>query len=264
MKKLISYASQLFMLYVDKGISGMAAQLSYYMLFSFFPLLLLGSTTLARLVPQDFCLEFGNVIPLPVRQLAYGFISEISQKSGERVMLAAALLCFYSLTKYIRCYRLSIRKIYGISPRFNFIVEWIYSFLFSAALFLLFCLAVVCVFFTDNLMNALGLGFIAESIWFTLRFFALAIYAFFVLSLIHKAEHGRTVRLRKFYVGSASAIFAWSIISALFSYYVDKITDYSVLYGSIGNVIMLLVWLNLTNYVLLLSACINTVLKEKC
>ena len=53
---------------------------------------------------------------------------------------------------------------------------------------------------------------------------------------------------------------AWMVLSWLYSYYADHFSHYSVLYGSIGAVIVALIWLNLTAVTLILGAEMNGVL----
>ena len=47
------------------------------------------------------------------------------------------------------------------------------------------------------------------------------------------------------------------VLSFLYSLYVDNFANYSVLYGSIGTVIVLLIWLNLSATTLIMGAELN-------
>ena len=60
--------------------------------------------------------------------------------------------------------------------------------------------------------------------------------------------------------GLAAALAAWMALSWLYSYYANHFSHYSVLYGSIGAVIVVLIWLNLTAVTLILGAEVNGVL----
>ena len=46
-------------------------------------------------------------------------------------------------------------------------------------------------------------------------------------------------------------------VSWLYAFYVDNIANYSLLYGSIGTVIALLIWLNMSSIVLIMGAELN-------
>ncbi|MEI3362241.1 MAG: YhjD/YihY/BrkB family envelope integrity protein [Oscillospiraceae bacterium] len=54
-----------------------------------------------------------------------------------------------------------------------------------------------------------------------------------------------------------AALAAWLFISWVYAMYVNNFANYSVLYGSIGTVIVLLIWLNLTAVTLIMGAELN-------
>ena len=177
-------------------------------------------------------------------------------------MFLGIILTLYSLTRYIRYYRQSIGKIYERSRDMTFFYDWIISFLFSIGMLLVFYLAVFSVFVTDSVLSALGLSFFTGSVWYILRFFILALFAFFVICSLHFAECGNGDSFFYFAPGALCSVGFWMIISAIFSYYVGEFANYSIVYGSIGNVIMLLLWLNLTNNILLMSGVVNICLNN--
>lgn len=257
MKNFYQFIRNIILLYIDKGIAGLSAQLSYYMLFTFFPMLLFANTVLGKILPRGFQLPMSNVIPAPIRNFAQTYIDETGDSTSTKLMFLGIILTLYSLTRYIRYYRRSIGKIYEKSRDMNFFSDWIISFLFSLGMLLMFYLAVFSVFVTDSVLSVLGLSFFTGSIWYILRFFIIALFAFFVICTLHFAECGSGETFFDFAPGALCSVGFWMIISAIFSYYVNEIANYSIVYGSIGNVIMLLLWLNLTNTILLMSGVVN-------
>ena len=55
---------------------------------------------------------------------------------------------------------------------------------------------------------------------------------------------------------------AWMVLSLLFSLYVENAANYSVIYGSIGAIIVLLLWLYLSATMMIMGAEFNSVLME--
>ena len=49
----------------------------------------------------------------------------------------------------------------------------------------------------------------------------------------------------------------WSAISYFFSYYVSNLANYSVLYGSLGAVMILMLWFYMTGIILILGGHLN-------
>jgi len=64
--------------------------------------------------------------------------------------------------------------------------------------------------------------------------------------------HRRSIR-----TGAALAVISWAGLSILFSYYVANFGNYNQVYGSIGAVIAMLVWLWLSSFLILLGAVVN-------
>ena len=263
LKKIFEFIKNLILMYIDKGIAVKSAQLSYYMLFTFFPILLFANSVFIRVIPANFDFRLSGIIPEPVIEFALSYLGEIENSHSITFMYTGAVLTFYSLSRYIRNYRLALRDIYGKTRKIGFIRDWLFSFVLSIGLLLLFYLAIIVIFFADGLFDLSGLDNINEDTIVLLAFLVLAFYAYFVINLVQFLECGDRVKFIYFSKGVIIAVTVWIVISALFSYYAGEVTDYSVLYGSIGNVIMLLVWLNITNTILLMSGVLNICLNKK-
>jgi membrane protein len=62
--------------------------------------------------------------------------------------------------------------------------------------------------------------------------------------------------------GSILAVLVWLIASAAFAFYVANFSSYNKTYGALGGVIAFLVWLWITNLVILLGAELNAELER--
>ena len=58
------------------------------------------------------------------------------------------------------------------------------------------------------------------------------------------------------------AVVIWILFSFVFSVYVNQVGRYSVIYGSIGVIIALLVWLNFSMMTMLMGAVFNVAIKK--
>ncbi|WP_299025948.1 YihY/virulence factor BrkB family protein [uncultured Sulfitobacter sp.] len=57
--------------------------------------------------------------------------------------------------------------------------------------------------------------------------------------------------------GALTAVVSWAAVSVVFSYYVANFGSYNQVYGSIGAVIAMLVWLWISSFLILLGAVVN-------
>ena len=111
------------------------------------------------------------------------------------------------------------------------------------------------------------LGFAAEQqAWLLalLRWPALLILVMFGLALLYRFGPSRKdAKWRWVTPGSVIASFAWLAISALFSLYLSKFTDYNATYGSLGAVIGLMMWIWLSISVILIGAELNAEIEHQ-
>ena len=101
--------------------------------------------------------------------------------------------------------------------------------------------------------------FLAE-LWVTLRFPVAGFMSFLALFLLYALSQDSLQPLKNIWPGTLFSLAAWMALSWLYSYYANHFSHYSVLYGSIGAVIVVLIWLNLTAVTLILGAEVNGVL----
>ena len=66
--------------------------------------------------------------------------------------------------------------------------------------------------------------------------------------------------IKMIFPGSLFSAAGWIIISLAFSYYVKHFNNYTMIYGSIGGIIVLLLWLYWSTGILLLGSALNAVL----
>ncbi len=88
---------------------------------------------------------------------------------------------------------------------------------------------------------------------------AVSIVFLFVL-LVNRLVPNLRLTFRQVLPGALLSFGSWVLISLGFSFYVDKIARYSLLYGSLGTIIVLMLWLYLTSITLLLGPVLNHIL----
>lgn len=87
-----------------------------------------------------------------------------------------------------------------------------------------------------------------------LSFLLPAIIVIIALVIIYRILPVVKLPLRALFVGAIVAGILWVIVMQLFSWYTANIANYSVLYGSLGGLILLLLWFNYSAQILLLGA----------
>lgn len=80
-----------------------------------------------------------------------------------------------------------------------------------------------------------------------------------MLLLLYRFAPNKTLKWQEILVGSIPAAILWQIVSFGFSFYISNFGNYSATYGSLGGVIILLLWFFLTGLVLMIGAEMNVI-----
>jgi len=90
----------------------------------------------------------------------------------------------------------------------------------------------------------------------------LAVVVLIVALLYYATPNVRQPRFRWVSVGALFAIIIWVVLSAAFGFYVASFSSYDKTYGTLGGVIVFLLWLWLTNLALLFGAELDSELER--
>ena len=85
---------------------------------------------------------------------------------------------------------------------------------------------------------------------------------FFALSALYILAQDARPKWRHIWPGTLFALGGWLALSWGYNLYVENFANYSALYGSIGTIIVVLIWLDLSAVVLILGAEVNGILKH--
>ena len=111
--------------------------------------------------------------------------------------------------------------------------------------------------------SAVGFGEQSVAVWNVLKWpLILGVVVVMVAVLYYATPNVRQPKFRWVSVGAAVAIGIWVVASLGFGFYVANFARYDSLYGSLGGVIVFLLWLWLTNLALLFGAEIDAELER--
>ena len=109
-------------------------------------------------------------------------------------------------------------------------------------------------------VDGFGLPRFWAVLWAKLRFPVAAVAAYFALFFLYALSQDGRQPWRNIWPGTMAALGSWLALNWLYSTYVENFADYSLLYGSIGTAIALLIWLYMTAVTLIMGAELNATL----
>lgn len=249
----------------EDNLTDWAASLTYYFVLAMFPALIalvsiVGLVFDPRQITDALTQVLDQVAPGTASQTFSGVIDQVAGSTttaglGLVVGLAGAL---WSASGYVGAFTRAAnviwetpegRKFYVLKPLQLLIT------LIGILFVVLIGLAVVATGpLTDAIGNALGLGSTATTVWDIAKWPVMVVLVAIMIAVLYYATPN--VRLRGFRwvsPGAAFALVVWLVASALFAFYVANFGSYNKTYGALAGVVVFLVWLWITNLVLLVG-----------
>ena len=142
--------------------------------------------------------------------------------------------------------------------------HYVRALLLTISLVTLGIVALLAVVVAPVLLAFFPLGGVASVFAEALRFFIAATVVFASIGLLYRfGPNRRPTRTQVFTLGSVFAGFSWVGLSYAFSFYVANFGNYNEIYGSIGAVIAMMIWLWITSFLVLVGAALNAELEAR-
>ena len=249
-----------------------AAALTYYSLLSLFPALLFGVAALGFFGGEGLItdaadyLRKGGAPAETIDAVTKALESAQSQRSTAFTALILALgTSLYGASGAFGAVGRALNVVWRVEEGRNFIRKKLYDIAWTAILLVLVTITFVLIFVggdvAQDLLGTIGLGGVAADVWLIARWPAALVFAMLVYAIVYYAAPNVEVPRFQFITpGAAIGVVAWILASGGFFFYVSHFSSYSATYGAFAAVVILLVWLWLTNMVLLLGAELNAVI----
>ena len=183
-----------------------------------------------------------------------------------RLLLFGLFFSIYFPMRATNALMRSVRTAYHLGPPHGAVGHLLKSLLYTVLL-----IATIAVTLSMMTVGDRVLGYAVEHfrlptfvarLWAELRFPVAGAAGFFALFALYALAQDSRQPWRNIWPGTLAALGAWLGLNWLYAFYVDNIAHYSLLYGSIGTVIVLLIWLYLSAVVLIMGAELNGTLRD--
>lgn len=248
--------------YFADGIPQAAAELSYFLLFSMFPLLMFVNSILARLdISIEGITPVLEMLPRTLRQLITTYLNQLSGMPSFSPMLIGIGLTLYFLSRAVRSMMRTVNDIYHVEVSRGMVKDVLISLGITAG----FLVSVVCSFVLVVAGRALirllpQIVPVPQAVLDATHdasFWVMIAFIFLFLMLFNCVVPNLHLKFREVWPGALFSLVAWILVSWVFSFYVDNMARYSVLYGSLAAIIVLMLWLYIVSIILLMGPQLN-------
>jgi membrane protein len=242
-----------------------AAGLAYYFLFALFPALLfltalVGMLSLPGLMER--LVQYADqTLPGDAASIVRRTLDEIQAQARGGLLSIGALAALWAGSNGMASVMSALNVAYDVEEPRPWWKRRLLAVVLTLGFALFILLALTLTVFGPRIgagvAGALGLGEVFTLAWILA---SVPIVVFFVLvgiALVYYFAPATEQHWRWVTPGSAVGLVLWLAMSYALRVDVTNFTDYSATYGSIGGVILLMLWLYLTGLVLLLGAEIN-------
>ena len=267
--KTLGFILEMVDLYFTQRVSRSAAELAYFLILSFFPALICINAIIGTLdLDVASLLENASVIiPEAALTVLTEYVGYITINQSRGLLAAGVVMMLFSASAAIRALMNVMDDIYG-RKSYTGLWQVVASVAFSV-LFLLTIYLSLGVVLTGNWFFHLLEDLIhhiprLEAVtlpweWQWMRFLILFCLVMTVVMLLYRAVSPRGRPRPPVLTGAFLASAALVLFSVLFSYFIGLSSRYSLVYGSLASVVILLVWLYLCGTILILGCCFNRV-----
>jgi membrane protein len=244
-----------------------AAALTYYGVLSIFPALIVLVSVLGLIgssATQPLIDNLGSVAPGPAKEIFTDAIKNLQGSSGASgvffvIGLAAAI---WSASGYISAFMRASNAIYDIEEGRPIWKTLPVRVGLTVLLMVLTAISAVAVTLSGGLAkqvgNIVGLGDTAIQVWNIAKWPVLVLFVSFMFAVLYwAAPNVKQPGFKWLSPGSVLAVIGWIIASVAFAFYVANFGSYNKTYGALAGPIIFLVWLWISNIMILLGAEFN-------
>lgn len=258
----------------DHDIFGSAAQLSYYFLLALFPLLLFLMSLLGYFAEAGSELRnklityLATVMPSSAITLVHATLDEITQATGGGKLSLGILAALWAASNGMGAISDTLNAAYAVKEQRSWWKVRLVSIGLTITVSILIVAALAIVLFGGQLGERVATHFgfsgIFTVVWKILQWPIALFFLLLTFDLIYSFAPDVRRRKKKWWtLGSVAAVVIWLLVSFGFRLYLHFFNSYSVTYGSLGALIVLMLWFYFTGLAILIGGEINSELEQR-
>lgn len=252
--------------YFHHDVGRQSAALAYYLLFTLFPFLIFLSSLLGllNLDVSEILGALQPLLPAEVLDVAEAYLEYASRTSSAAMLWFGLIFSIYFPMRAADCLMRAVRRAYHLPRPGNHLVYRFKVLLYTVFLLVTIAVTLALATVSQRMLTFVGryitLPLVFVELWDLLRFLMLAVVVFGAVGLLYAMAQDSRQPGRNVVPGVITSLAAWMALSAAYSFYVENFANYSLIYGTLGTMVVLMIWLYLTATVLIMGAEINDTL----
>ncbi|MBQ8605291.1 MAG: YihY/virulence factor BrkB family protein [Clostridia bacterium] len=261
--------------FFEHKVGNNAAALAYNLLFALFPLSIFLSNLfgMMELDASSVSDALEKFMPQMAVDLIVTYFDYISHTSNHVLMWFALIFSIWFPMRAASVLMEGVRTAYGLkrpaNPFLYTFKQLLYTLIFLVVIVLTLFLTTVGKEVLDyingillELTHSVQISGYFVAAWQYLRFLPAGLLMVLAIGTLYTVSLDKNPKIKSVIPGLMSALVSWLIGCLGFSFYVENFAYFSVIYGTLGAVIVLLMWLYFTALVLILGAELNAAIEQ--
>lgn len=268
-KFFVDYILRLKKRFIGHEIAARSAQSTYYWVLAFFPFLMMiiSILTYTNIAQSEFMTYLSEVIPSTVMPFIEQTINQLIEYRSATLLSFSAIAAVWSASAAVNVMIRGIHKAYSAVDGRTFWVRKILSMLYTIILAVLIAGLIILLVFGNRIgeyvITTFGVKWQGyKLLWDIVRLTIPVVGLLMGLYVIYKFIPRKHLRDGNVWPGTIFASIGWYAFSYLFSLYVDRFSKYNQMYGSLGSIFILLIWLYTSCILVLLGAEMNALYQD--
>ncbi|EKE32060.1 YihY family protein [Salimicrobium jeotgali] len=264
-KKMKKFGKELIEEFQKDDVPVLASSQAYYYLLAIFPMLILMLSLLPYFsIDSERVMGFisSNVPGDTADMLRENIVSVVDKPSGG-LLTIGILGTLWSASNGVNAFIKAANIAYNVEETRSFIKVRLISIGLTLGMILAIVVAIMLPVFGDVIItfvtDLLRLPDSTVILFQILRWAVSIIVMAGVLMALYHIAPNEKIPFKSIIPGALTTAVLWQVISLLFSFYISNFGNYSATYGSLGGIIILMLWFFLTGIILMVGAEINVI-----
>lgn len=253
----------------EDNVTLLAAALAYYFLLAVFPLLIVAFAIIPYFnISADDAMGFiTSVVPGELASVFQDNIVNLVETPRGGLLTVGIIGALWSASNGINAFIKASNEAYDVEEDRSFIIVRLMAFGLTLAMILAVIVAILLPVFGNVILgfitSFLGIGSEMTILLQVLRYVISILVITGLLMLLYRFAPNKKIPFKHIIPGALTASILWQVISLGFAVYIGNFGNYSATYGSLGGIIILMIWFFLTGIILMIGAIVNVMYHKK-
>ncbi|SDH73054.1 membrane protein [Alteribacillus persepolensis] len=253
----------------EDRVAGLAAEQAFFYMLALFPMMILLLSILPYLSidAERVMMLIESALPQDTARMVQENVLDVITVPNGGLLTFGIIGTLWSASSGLNAFIRAINEAFNAPEPRSFIMNRLLSILFTIGLMVSFLLIFALFIFGEVLIQAASAFFMVpvetEAITGFARWVLTVIVMITILCCLYYFAPNKKIAFRYVLPGAVTATILWQAISFGFSFYVSNFGNYSATYGSLGGVIVLMLWLFLTGLALVIGGELNAILHRQ-